>query len=118
MSAFRVLLVGMTITVLLYTAIVGMNHGWGLFPIFFGDIAAMNWPGQFNLDFSCLLIFSGTWLAWRHHFSPGGLVLGGLGLVGGILVLAPYLLLASIAADGDMKELLLGRRRARAGYLL
>lgn len=118
MSAFRALLVGMTAIVLVYTVIVGMNHGWGLFPIFFRDIAAMTWPGQFNLDFGCFLIFSGTWLAWRHHFSPGGLVLGGAGLVGGTLVLAPYLLLASIAADGDMKEVLLGRRRARAGRSL
>lgn len=98
--------------ILVYTGVVGTTHGWNLFPTFFGDIAAMNWPGQFNLDFSCLLVLSGLWLAWRNHFSPAGLALGLLGSVGGTLVLAPYLLLATIQAKGDVKVLLLGKVRA------
>jgi hypothetical protein len=75
-------------------------------------MAAMTWAGQFNFDFLCLLTLSGLWLAWRHHFSLGGLVLGVLGLFGGIMVLAPYLLLATYKANGDMKILLLGKVRA------
>jgi hypothetical protein len=35
-------------------------------------------------------------------------------LFGGMKVLAPYLLLASVKADGDVKELLLGRVRAHS----
>jgi hypothetical protein len=108
---FRILLVSMISCVLGYTGIVGVNHGWNLFPVFFGDIAAMNWPGQFNLDFTCLLTFSGLWLAWRHHFSTGGLALGLLGAVGGTMVLAPYLLIVSVKANGNMKEILLGKVR-------
>ncbi len=101
------------ITVLLgYTGMVGMTHGWKLFPVFLGDILAMTWPGQFNLDFSCLLFFSGLWVAWRNHFSIGGMALGLLGVVGGTMLLAPYLLYASIRARGDMKEILLGRNRS------
>jgi hypothetical protein len=111
MAAFRILLVIMISGILGYTGIVGVNHGWNLFPVFFGDIAAMNWPGQFNLDFTCLLAFSGIWLAWRHHFTLGGLALGLLGLFGGTMVLAPYLLIASFKANGDMKEILLGKMR-------
>ena len=94
-----------------YTGIVGLHHGWNLVPIFFGDIAAVTWPGQFNLDFTCLLMFTGLWLAWRHHFSPGGIALGLLGCVGGTSVLAPYLLVASFRADGDMRIVLLGKAR-------
>jgi hypothetical protein len=42
----------------------------------------------------------------------GGLVLGLLGVVGGTMLLAPYLLYASFQAKGDMKIILLGRTRA------
>lgn len=112
MLAFRTLLVLMIVVVLVYTGFVGGTHGWRLLPVFFGDIAAMTWPGQFNLDFGCMLVFSGLWLAWRHHFTAAGLALGLLGAVGGTLVLAPYLLVASVQAQGDAKILLLGKRRA------
>jgi hypothetical protein len=114
MNAFRILLVIMITGILGYTGIVGVNHGWDLFPIFFGNIAAMTWSGQFNFDFTCFLMLSGLWLAWRHHFSLGGLALGALGFVGGIMVLAPYLLYASFKANGDMKVLLLGKVRANS----
>jgi hypothetical protein len=97
-----------------YTGIVGINHGWNLFPVFFGDIADMTWPGQFNLDFTCLLTFSGLWLAWRHHFTLGGLALGLLGIFVGTMVLAPYLLIVSFKANGDMKEILMGKMRANS----
>ena len=112
MRAFRILLVGFIIAIISFTGVVISNHGWNLLPIFIGDMAAMTWPGQFNFDFLCFLILSGLWLAWRHHFSPGGLVLGLLGLFGGIMFLAPYLLIASFKADGDMKILFLGKDRA------
>lgn len=112
MKAFRILLTMMIIGILGYTGIVGYNHGWDLFPVFFGDIAAMTWPGQFNFDFTCFLTLSGTWLAWRNNFTPGSLLLGALGIVGGIMLLAPYLLFVSFQAKGDMKEILLGKERA------
>jgi len=96
----------------LYTVVVGLEHGWGLLPIFFGDIAAMTWPGQFNCDFMSFLSLSALWLAWRHEFSPAGIALGVLGLFGGMMVLAPYLLWASARADGDAAVLLLGPVRA------
>lgn len=112
MIAFRILLVVIIVCVAGYTAMVGASHGWNLLPIFFGDMAAMTWAGQFNLDFMCFLTLSGLWLAWRHDFSAAGLVLGVLGFFGGIMILAPYLLVASFRARGDMKVLLLGNARA------
>jgi hypothetical protein len=59
------------------------------------------------------LTLSGLWLAWRHHFSPTGLLLGVIGIFGGMGFLVPYLLVASFQANGNVKELLLGRDRAR-----
>ncbi len=112
MKAFQIFLVVVIIGIVSITAIVISRHGMNLLPIFFGDMAALTWPGQFNFDFLCFLLLSGLWLAWRHHFSAGGILLGLAGVFGGIMLLAPYLLVASFKANGDVKMLLLGRRRA------
>ena len=114
MKAFRFLLVIYIISIFIITGLVGFKHGWNLLPIFFSDMASLTWPGQFNFDFMCFLLLSGLWLAWRHHFSPGGLVLGILGIFGGIMLLAPYLLLMSFKSKGDIKVLLLGEVRANS----
>ena len=111
MNAFRTLLVFMFVGIVAYTLIAGINHGWNLFPLFFEEIAAITWPGQFNFDFTCFLLLSGSWIAWRHHFSPGGIALGLIGTVGGIMVVAPYLLFATFQANGNMGVLLLGKKR-------
>lgn len=111
MMAFRVYLALIILSLGVYTLIVGLNHGWNLLPIFFGDMAAMTWPGQFNSDFLSFLLLSGLWLAWRHQFSVGGISLGLLAVFGGMMVIAPYLLYASFMADGDVRILLLGKAR-------
>jgi hypothetical protein len=113
MRAFRIYLATIVLCLGAYTMVVGLRHGWNLLPIFFGDLAAMTWPGQFNADFMTFLMLSGLWLTWRHHFSATGLALGVLGVFGGMMVLAPYLVFASLRADGDVNVLLLGRQRAR-----
>jgi len=112
MTAFRILLVVIVVTVVAYTVVVVANHGMGLFPIFFGDIARMDWPGQFNLDFMGFLTLSGLWIAWRHQFSPGGIALGLLVPFGGVPYVATYLLVSSFQVNGDVRALLLGRARA------
>ncbi len=114
MTAFRVLLVAMFVIVAVYTAIVIAAHGMNLFAVFFADIARMGWAGQFNVDFMCFLVFSGLWVAWRHEFSPAGLGLGVVAFFGGAPFLSVYLFIASFAANGDVKELLLGKGRAAA----
>jgi hypothetical protein len=111
-QAFRIYLAFYFVFLFVYTAIVIANHGWILLPIFFGDMAAMTWPGQFNADFFGFLTLSALWLAWRHHFAPIGLLLAVGGLFGGMMFLVPYLLIASFQANGDVKELLLGKARA------
>jgi len=115
MTAFRALLAVLWVVIAGYTGVVIANHGLGLFGVFFGDMAKMGWPGQFNLDFMCMLTLSGLWVAWRHRFSGGGLALGLLALFGGAFFLTAYLLVASLQAGGDARVLLLGPSRANAG---
>lgn len=113
MKWFRVYLVAVTVSLAAYTLIVGFHHGWGLLPIFFADIAALTWSGQFNLDFMTFLGLSGLWVAWRHRFTAGAMGLGVAAFFGGMLFLAPYLLWASAQAGDDASVLLLGKERAR-----
>lgn len=114
MAWFRVLLALMLAVLLSYTGVVISNHGLNLLPVFFGDVAEMTWPGQFNLDFAGFLVLSALWTAWRHHFSPLGVALAVVALFGGIAFLATYLLAASYQVKGDTRALLLGRERAHA----
>ena len=112
MTLFRIFLVTIILVVNIYTAIVIANHGMGLYPIFFGDIADMTWPGQFNLDFLCFLLMCGLWVAWRHAFSVGGLVLVFAAFNLGSPFLAAYLLVESVRNNGDSAAILLGKARA------
>lgn len=112
MNLFRLYLAAWIIGITAYTAVTVANHGLDLLPVFFGDIAKMGWPGQFNLDFFAFLCLGGLWLAWRHRFSPGGIALGLFIFAGGMPFLATYLLIHSYRCRGDAKALLLGPVRA------
>jgi hypothetical protein len=113
MMPFRLLLVLIFTAITLYTGVVVAHHGLDLLPVFFGDMAGMAWPGQFNLDFMCMLALSGLWVAWRHRFGAAGIALGLAAFFGGALFLSAYLLVASFRADGNVEALLLGGRRNR-----
>jgi len=111
MIAFRWLLAGAWLVLATYTAIVIARYGIDLLPIFFGDIGALIWPGQFNLDFLCFLTLSALWTAWRHAFSIGGLLLGVIALFGGAGFLLPYLLVLSVRTRGNVAVMLMGPSR-------
>jgi hypothetical protein len=110
MKVFRVYMVAIFATIFVYTILVGNNHGWNLIPLFFGDIAAMNWAGQFNLDFSFLLTISCLWVCWRNKFSGVGFLLGFFAIVGGATFLSVYLLIVSLKAN-SIKEILIGENK-------
>jgi hypothetical protein len=112
MILFRTMLIVLCAVLAVYTAIVIANHGMGLFAVFFADIGVMAWPGQFNLDFSMMLLLSATWVAWRHQFSLGGLALALVAAFGGALFLTLYLLVISFQTQGNVKAMLLGPARA------
>jgi hypothetical protein len=109
MTLFRILLAGLWLILLGYTGVTIANHGLDLAPIFFGDIARLAWPGQFNLDFMCFLTLSALWTAWRNRFSGLGLLLAVIAFVGGAAFLLPYLLILSVQTKGDIRAVLLGK---------
>jgi hypothetical protein len=111
MTGFRILLVAIITIVGVYTMFVVGEHGMDFLSPFYGDIAKMGWPGQFNMDFHAFLILGSVWLMWRHHFSPLGIFFGLVIFAGGAPFLCVYLLVASFQAHGDVKEMLLGKLR-------
>lgn len=113
MLLFRLFLAACIVIITAYTSVTVANHGLNLLPVFFGDMAEMAWPGQFNLDFFSFLMLGGIWLAWRNHFSALGIGLGLFIFAGGMPFLATYLLIESYRAGGDIKIVLLGEARAR-----
>lgn len=106
MTGFRIVLATLWLTLAAYTGFVIAWHGIDLLPIFFGDIAALGWPGQFNLDFLCFLTLSALWTAWRNGFSAGGLLLAIVAFFGGAGFLFPYLLWLSIRHRGNIRQML------------
>jgi hypothetical protein len=112
MKLFQLFLIVFVLCLIGYTGITISRHGLGLLPIFFGDMAAMTWPGQFNFDFFGFLLLSGIWVSWRNNFSIKGLGLGVLAVFGGMLFLSLYLLYLSVKTQGDIKRVMLGENRA------
>ncbi len=110
MRAFQLLLIALWLALAIYTGVVIARHGIDLLPVFFGDMARVAWPGQFNLDFLCFLVLSALWTAWRNGFSAGGLALALVAFFGGAGFLLPYLLWLTISTRGDMRRVLLGGR--------
>lgn len=111
MTAFRTLLISMVLALLGYTAVVISQHGLGLLAVFIGNLQQLDWSGQFNLDFSFMLMISALWVMWRHQFSGLGVLLGLAALVGGVLFLGTYLIIQSLRLDGKIVPLLIGPQR-------
>jgi len=111
MNALRTWLALILLVVGVYTAIVIRDYGLNLFPYFFGDMAKLGWPGQFNLDFMFMLSLSGLWVAWRNGFSGAGLALGVLAFLLGAPFLSAYLLYLLSQTRGDPTAVLLGPAR-------
>lgn len=110
MLAFRIYLIAVLVALSGYTIVTISQDGWMLYPQFFGDLAAMNWPGQFNADFMGFLGLSALWTMWRHKFSAGGIVLGVIAFNGGMIFLTIYLLIIGSKANWNMRDVLLGEQ--------
>lgn len=104
------LLLTQTIAVLVYTFVAFQTEGANLFQVFLNNMAALNWSGQFNLDFSCYLTLSGLWVMWRSKFSPTSILIGIVAMILGIIFFAPYVLYVLAKENGNLKKLLVGVR--------
>lgn len=110
MTAFRIFLAIVFLSIVAYTAVTISNHGLNLLPVFFGDMKAMAWPGQFNFDFMTFLALSALWTAWRNQFSAKGLGLAVLAFFGGMLFLSAYLFILTFKANGSVVQVMIGDR--------
>ena len=103
------LIVGWTALIAFTMFVIGRD-GLNLLPIFFGDIAAGHWPGQFNADFLSLLALSALWTGWRNGWSALGWGLAVLAFFLGGTFLMAYLLILLHLEKGDLRRVLLGVR--------
>ena len=110
MKPFSLVLMVLWATLAIYTALVVQEYGLNLFPYFFGDVAAVNWPGQFNLDFMLMLVLSASWEAWRNRFSAVGFALSVFAFFGGAGFLLPYITYLTWKHDRDISAILLGSK--------
>lgn len=110
MTALRIYLIVAWTALLAFTGFVVGRDGLNLLPIFFGDIAAGHWPGQFNADFLSMLALSALWTGWRNGWSPLGWVLAIMAFFLGGGFLMAYLLVLLHLERGDMRRVLLGVR--------
>ena len=112
MNTLRFLLIFFAIYMNIYTGYVIYQDGIAAITVFFSDIAALDWRGQFNSDFSTYIALSALWIAWRGHFSTGSILLSFASVLG-MAFFAPYLLFLSVKAKGNISTLLIGEKRAK-----
>lgn len=108
MTGFRLVLLVMTAIIVVFTITAIADGGLDLLTPYLRVVLAMNWQGQFNIDFACYLVLSGIWMSWRSGFTHRGIALGVCAPVLGILFLAPYLIYLVGKSGGDARKLLLG----------
>jgi len=94
MTAFRIFLIVVLVSIIGYTTVTVLNHG------------------LINFDFMCFLMLSAIWVAWRNHFTAKGLGLAVLAFFGGMFFLSIYLLILSFRSNGNIESVLLGPSRA------
>lgn len=79
--------------------------------VFIGDFAHP-WRAQFNGDLALHLLLVAAWMVYRSRSWIFGVICGLLAInLGGVFTLA-YLLVVSLQARGDMRQVLLGRHAA------
>ncbi|MBF9152344.1 hypothetical protein [Novosphingobium jiangmenense] len=108
MVALRAFLLLWLSLMVAYTVMVVAGHGLDFLSPFSAAVARFGWEGQFSLDLAGFLILTAIWIAWRHGMSAIGVPIAVLMVSAGMIGVSLYLLLASVAARGDVKVLLLG----------
>lgn len=107
----KTILIGFTILTIGYTIAVFYFHGADFISVFSTNVLALNWSGQFNLDFSAYLVLSACWILWRNKFSGRSIIISLMALVFGALVFLPYLLYLVNLENGNLTKVLVGDRQ-------
>lgn len=104
------ILIVQTLLVLTYTLYVGSKEGWIFLQVATTNLASLTWNGQFTIDFSSYLLFSGLWIAWRGKFSLTSILLGIVASILGFIVFAPYFIWLLYKENGELLKVLTGSR--------
>lgn len=110
MTTLRAFLVVSTLTIYLFTVFAVYAQGINWPAVAIGDLVALNWRSQFDIDFIIHLLLLATWISWREGFSLKGHMYAVLSIVMGGMFSFPYLLYATYLAKGDPKAVLLGHQ--------
>ena len=109
MTMLRLFLLVSTVVIYAFTCFALAAQGINWPAVAFGDIIALNWRSQFDVDLVIHLLLLATWVSWREGFSLRGHVFGFLTVVMGGMFSFPYLIYATYLAKGDPKMVLLGK---------
>jgi len=110
MSLLRLFLIVSAVLIFTITLVAINANGFNWPSVFFGDVLALNWRTQFNIDFLIHLILLATWIVWRERFTVKGYLFGFLSIFMGGMFGFLYILYASYKAKGDPRKLLMGER--------
>lgn len=77
--------------------------------VFAQDLLAGNWRSQFNTDLLAHIVLVASWVAWRQKFSPLGILLAVLCILGGLFSLL-YVLILSFYHRGDLRAVVMGKQ--------
>ena len=113
MSLIKPLSILLFALIAIYTLFVIIGHGGDFITPFFLSLFAVDWEGQFILDFGMYLLLVALWIAWRHNYSAAGIAMAVASMFGGMMFFAIYLFLIARKSEGDPKRLFLGENRAR-----
>lgn len=103
-------------TVLIFAVTFGAiaDSGFNWPRVFLGDLFALNWRSQFNIDLVIHLGLMGVWVGWREGGGLKGIIYGAFCVIWGGMFTFPYLFVALTKSHGDMSELFLGVHAPRA----
>ena len=110
MQMFRLCLAIMGLGLAVYSGFVIAEHGPNFVPFYFADLGRVGWPGQFDLDFTILIVLAATWIVWRERGSVTSIVLAILLVPFVSMLLTSYLLYLSWRERGDIVRMLVGDR--------
>lgn len=109
MTTLRYFLLVSTVVIYWITFIAVTTQGINWPAVALADIIALNWRSQFNIDFIIHLLLLASWVVWRERFTFKGYVFGFLSIFMGGMFSFPYILYATYVANGDVKQILLGK---------
>lgn len=108
--ALKVILIFQAIGLGIYTYFTMRNDGIDFLSTGLSYIQAINWSGQFTLDFLCYLLLAALWIVWRGNFSGRSIATALVVSSLGILAFAPFVLYLVTKEKGDIRRVLVGDR--------